>query len=183
MANRSYLYVQKEEGGTTFKDFSEWRTEVPLSHLLLIGVDTKQVNTAVWNVDEKIALSGDADAGRNLLIAFLEWLSPKLQNERFDQEMKEAIDMLEGADYQGERYHLELGELLELGGYSLDEMESETTYYMDRARRAAERVQNLIQDPDADLGSVTDYDVRRALEDWEQNLGLYFTHVTYFSLG
>lgn len=183
MANRSYLYVQPEEGKDAYKDFSEWRTEVPLSHLLLVGVDTRVEASSIWVVDEKIALSGDAKKGLELFVAFLEWLEPKLDDPNFARDKQEALKMLQSEDYRGERYHLEVGELLELGCYSLDEMEAETRYYADRARQATERVQNLIQDPNASLESIDDYDVRRAVEDWQQNLGLYFTTVTYFSLG
>ena len=59
-----------------YRDVSEWPSEPPLAHLLLVGAKPTVSASAIWQVDAKIAIRGDAGQSRSLFLAFLDWLAP-----------------------------------------------------------------------------------------------------------
>ena len=182
MANRSYLYGYKAGETPEHRDLSEWKTNVPLLHLLLVGVDVEPVPTAIWSVEEKIALSGDAPGGLDLFTRFLEWLAPRMgaQAEEFARYRAEALELL--GRREDERYHLELGEIFELSGYELDEMEAQTRGFAGQAAGIVTEAERLMSEPGAELADSTDWLLREAA-DMNGSLGLYFPGILYFHLG
>jgi hypothetical protein len=132
MANRSYLYSDHPREEPRFRDFAEWKTDPPLAHLLLVGAGAMPCRSAIWKVREKIAIRGDARQTRPVFLAFLKWLEPQLP-VAFRKAADEARPMLLRADRQGTGFHLELGEIYELMGLELDEMEEETSSYAAQA--------------------------------------------------
>ena len=182
MANRSYLYGHKEGATPEHRDLGEWRTNVPLSHLLLVGTDPTPVASAIWSVEEKIALSGDAARGRELMAAFLDWLEPQMtaHAEEFARKKEEVLELL--GRRQDDRFHLELGEIFQLGGYELSEMESETQYYARNAASLVQDVERLLDTPGSTVADANDWLVKEAT-DMHESLGLSFLGILYFHLG
>lgn len=46
MANRSYLYTYNPDIKQPYQDLSEWKTHIPLIHLLLVGFETQTCSSA-----------------------------------------------------------------------------------------------------------------------------------------
>lgn len=181
MANRSYIYAYQPNGEPLYRDLGEWKSDVPLAHLLLVGQGTEAVQSMLWSVDERIALQGDAASGLALLRDFLAWLEPQLDAD-FAREKERALEVLERADRAGERYHLEPGEVYELMMLSLPEMEDETLRYARRAQQLAAEARCLI-DAGATLEQSELYEIRQLATSWRETLGLYFLGVLYFHVG
>src|SRR5688572_21458081 len=76
MANRSYLYAF--DPGAPPRDLSEWKSEVPVTHLLLVSGDPTPVKSEIWSVEHRVALRGDAQRGRAVLGRLLDWLEPQM---------------------------------------------------------------------------------------------------------
>lgn len=182
MANRSYIYGYKEGATPEHRDLGEWRTNVPLLHLLLVGADPTPVRSAIWGVEERIALSGDAGLGRALLTSFLDWLEPQMTAdvEEFGRKKAEVLELLARRD--DDRYHLELGEIFELGGYELSEMEGETSYYAGNARSLVADVERLLAIPGSTVADANDWMLQEATN-MHESLGLSFLGILYFHLG
>ena len=108
MANRSYLYTRHTGDEVEFRDIAEWNYDIPVAHLILVGANSTPCKSAIWTVDEKIAIEGDANISRSLFLRLLEWLTPQV-DPGFANAAKEAREYLTRADRQGDRFHLELG--------------------------------------------------------------------------
>jgi len=72
MANRSYLCTYHSGENPAYRDVSEWRCEPPLALLLLVEAEPTISASAIWQVDAKIAIQGDAGQSRSLFLAFEE---------------------------------------------------------------------------------------------------------------
>lgn len=179
MANRSYLYSFDEARTPTHKDLSEWRSFPPLTHLLLVGAAPVPCRSDIWGVEEKIAIRSPAAPARELFEKMIAWLRPQL-GESFERDADRALERVCEVD-AGTHFHLELGEIFELSGYELAQMEDETRYYCDRARRLTTEVENAIEKnlpADALIELLWELDEVSA-----ESLGFYFPGVLYFHLG
>lgn len=181
MANRSYLYTRHIGAEVEFRDIAEWNSDIPLAHLILVGANPTPCKSAIWAVDEKIAIEGDASETRPVFLAFLEWLTPQVDSG-FATSASEAREYLMREDRQGEKFHLELGEIYELEGLDLPEMESETETNAVLAEEVFLDVKRVIHTEGSTIDSF-EHEQLRGISDWQQQLGCYFTHVVYFNLG
>ena len=182
MSNRSYLYTYHPREKPRFRDFAEWATDPPLAHLLLVGAEATPCRSAIWKVRENIAIRGDARQTRPVLLAFMDWLEPQLPRG-YREAADRARPMLLRADRQGTGFHLEPGEIYELMGLELDEMEEETASYASRAEALFEEARRLVTTQGTELQDSTDERIRGLADDWEDRLGLYFPGILYFHLG
>ena len=182
MANRSYLYTHHPGETPEYRDLSEWRSEAPVAHLLLVGADAAPCPSAIWSVEEKIALRGDAARSRPLFLELLDWLAPQLP-EKFLADAEEARALVTRADRQGASFHLELGEIFELTGYELHEMEREAEWAAKDARGLFGEVERLVRGGGLSLKDARETRLRDLPDTWEDRLGLNFSDVLYFSLG
>ncbi len=182
MANRSYLYTYHPGESPAYRDVSEWPSEPPFAHLLLVGAEPTVSASAIWQVDAKIAIRGDAGQGRALFLAFLDWLAPQ-QPADLRAASRKAHAFLTRPDRQGDYFHLELGEVYKLQGLDLDEMEREATADVARARDLFEEVQQLIEFEGATLQDARHERLRQLQDDWEKHLGLSFADILYHHLG
>lgn len=175
MANRSYIYAFDD--GSPLRDLGEWKSEVPISHLLLVSGNPIPVRSQIWSVEHRVALRGEARRGREVLGRLLDWLAPQLGAD-FATAKERTLAALDSPDRQGAFYHLEPGEVYELEGLKLDEMERRTYQLGWRAKHLASEVEQLVGTPGATLDSATG-DLSYISRDWEQ-LGLYYPKVLYF---
>ena len=122
MANRSYLYVVTHENSDPSSTeaetwaLSEWNWSVPLSHILLVSSNPKQVKSHAWDVDESIAVVGDFKKGRERLYSFLEALRKRqlFDSDELDKAMREAHEALDRFQDDGLFTLLEPGEIIDL---------------------------------------------------------------------
>ena len=182
MANRSYLYTHHPGADPAYRDVSEWAFDLPLTHLLLVGAEPTVSASAIWQVDAKIALQGNARESRPLLLAFLAWLAPQLP-AGFRAAAQEAQAFLARPDRQGDGFHLELGEIYELQGLDLAGMKRETAANAVRARELFAEVQRLLTADGATLDDAHHVRLRQLHDDWKQRLGLAFSDSLYYHLG
>ena len=182
MANRSYLYTHHTGEEPEYRDVSEWKGIAPISHLLLAGANPTVRTSAIWEVKEKIAIQGDAGPARNLFLEFLDWLKPQLP-QGFHEASEEAKELLTRPNRQGAFFQLELGEVYELLGLELDEMEPETESNAVLAKELFVEVRRLIGTQGATLKDATHEKIRAIADHWEEELGLYFPGINYFHLG
>jgi hypothetical protein len=182
MANRSYLYTRHPDEEPEYRDLAEWISKPPLAHLLLVGADPSVCPSAIWEVDAKLALQGDATQSRPLFLAFLDWLEPQLPQD-FGDASKDAKKLLTRPDHQGAHFHLELGEVYELMGLDLDDMERETTSNAALAQRLFEHVRRLVETDGAILDDAVHEEIKKLKDNWEEHLGLHFSDTLYFHLG
>jgi hypothetical protein len=181
MANRSYIYAHQPGAEPEYRDLGEWKSNVPIAHLVLVGCGAQPVPSMLWDVDEKIALRGDAERGLAALEGLLDWLEPRVDDPSFAQEKERALAMLQKDDRGGEFFHLEPGEVYDLMALSLPEMEAETERLAARALELGTAALSL-----ADPNVPPDAGVFESLgleSSWEEELGLYFPGVLYFHVG
>ena len=181
MANRSYLYTRHIGDDVEFRDLAEWNWELPPAHLILVGANPVACQSAIWSVDEKIAIEGDASVARPIFLQFLEWLAPQL-NAGFVAAAKEAREYLTRADRQGDKFHLELGEIYELEGFDLPEMEIATQANASLATEILLDVKRVLDMNGSTIDSF-EHERLRAIFNWEEQFGCNFSHVLYFNLG
>lgn len=178
MANRSYLYTRHTGDDVEFRDIAEWSSEIPVAHLLLVGANPTLCKSAIWNVDQKIAIEADATIARPLFLKFLDWIQPQVESG-FARAADEARKYLTREDRQGDRFHLEPGEIYELEDLDLPEMEK-------TAAADAALAEDLFLDVKRVLdidGSTTDcfqHELLRSITNWEEEFGCYFSDVLYF---
>ena len=192
MANRSYLYTSHPGDPNSKRDLSEWKSNPPLSHYLLVSSNPTPVKTVLWTVDEKIAIRGEAAGGKALFFQFLDWIAPQLllrgmlesgSQANISTEIEAAKAALNRDDRQGEFYHLELGEIYDLSGYELAEMESACLRDVNSALAIAKEVRNLLETSGSSMADFEGYELKEVRKDWEQSLGLYFPGILYFHMG
>lgn len=181
MANRSYLYTRHPGDKVEFRDIAEWNYDIPVAHLILVGANPTPCKSAIWSVDEKIAIEGDASITRPLFLRLLDWLSPQV-NADFANAAKEARDHLTRPDRQGEKFHLELGEIYELEGHDLPEMEAATQSNASLAKELFLDVKRVLETENSTIDTF-EHERLRGISNWEEQFGCYFSHVLYFSLG
>ena len=181
MANRSYLYTRHTGDEVEFRDIAEWNYDIPVAHLILVGANATPCKSAIWTVDEKIAIGGDANVTRPLFLRLLEWLIPQVDSG-FVSAAKEAHEYLTRADRQGDRFHLELGEIYELEGLELNEMETATKSYASIAEEVFRDVKRVLDTDESTIESF-EHERLRSITNWEEQFGCYFSHVLYFNLG
>jgi hypothetical protein len=79
MANCSYLYaspsVPNRKKVTPFKGLSEWVNDIPLSHKIMVSVDTQYCTSTIWDTDDKIALCGNYSSGYQRLLSFIKQIN------------------------------------------------------------------------------------------------------------
>lgn len=184
MANRSYLYMCHPGEMPMYRDVAEWADQVPLAHLLLVGVDTVVCPSAIWPVDVEIALEGHAAQSRPLFLAFLDWLAPQLPAD-FGEIAARVRTCLMRPDRQGASYHLEPGEIYELQGLDLKAMAGATVDLAVQARALVEEVRGLVtmEGGPRTLGDARDIRLRELRSHWDTDLGLDVADVLYMHLG
>jgi hypothetical protein len=183
MANRSYLYTYHPGETPLYRDLSEWRSDVPISHLLLVGSNTTVCGSEIWDADQ-IALKGDAVPGRTLLLKFIDWLSPQISSTQFEEDAANTREYLARLDRQGSQFHLELAEIYQLSAIDdLEDMASATKENAQLAERLFLEVQKVISTPGSTVEDFNDFTLKKLKTNWEDDLGLHFTYVLYFHLG
>jgi hypothetical protein len=182
MANRSYLYSYYPDQTPLYRDLSEWRSDIPLSHLLLIGFETEIRASLIWDADG-IALTGKANEGRDLLLKFIDWLSPQINSSSFEEAVANTKDYLLRPTHQGTHFHLEPGEIYDLQALDLDGMVKYTKYNAALANEIFLEISQVISTPDTTCDALKHFMLKNLKTDWENTLGLHFTYVLYWHLG
>ena len=181
MANRSYLYTRHMGDDAEFRDFAEWKWDLPPAHLILVGANPVLCKSVIWTVDEKIAIEGDANLTRPLFLKFLDWLEPQVEASARDA-IQESRQFLNRTDRQGDKFHLEIGELYECASLELEAMESVTEQNASLAEALFLDVKRVL---DTEGSTIKSFEHKRllAINNWEEEFGLYFSHILYFHLG
>ncbi|MEM9543387.1 MAG: hypothetical protein AAGA60_28330 [Cyanobacteria bacterium P01_E01_bin.42] len=185
MANRSYLYTY-DSNSDAYRDLSEWKTHIPLIHLLLVGFETQTCESALWKVPYPLAIRGKAEPARELLKRFLEWIATQLSFEddacktRFDKEYQRTLTLLFQADRQSDLYHLEIGEILDLIGDPPEKEAESVKMYARDAREVVTEVQHLLNTESATFAASQNWYFQQAYQDWEKYLGLWFPGILFF---
>ncbi len=180
MANRSYLYTRHTGDQAEYRDTAEWNYDIPAAHLILVGAGSTPVQSAIWTVDVKIAIVGNAGEARPTFLAFLDWLEPQVDKE-FKAAADEARQFLNRPDRQGDKFHLELGEIYELEGLELPEMETATAANAQLAQDLYADVKRVLGTTGSTIESF-EHAKLREITNWEEQFGIFFSHVLYFNL-
>ncbi len=180
MANRSYLYTRHTGDDVEYRDIAEWSHDVPAAHLILVGSGSTPVQSAIWTVDEKIAIDGDASQTRPTFLTLLDWLEPQV-DKGFARAAAEAREYLNRPDRQGDKFHLELGEIYELDGLDLPDMEAATTANAQLAQELYADVKRVLETAGSTIDTFR-HPTLRAINNWEEQFGCYFSHVLWFNL-
>jgi hypothetical protein len=145
-----------------------------------VGANPVACKSAIWTVDHKIAIEGDAKITRPLFLKLLDWLDPQVDSATRNA-INESRKFLRRTDRQGDKYHLELGELYELQSLELDEMEAATEKNMSVAEDLYLDVKRVL---DTEGSTITSFEHDRlcAIQNWEKEFGLYFSDVLYLHL-
>lgn len=181
MANRSYLYTRHTGAEPEFRDIAEWNWELPVAHLLLIGANPTPCRSAIWKVDEKIAIEGDAHVARPLFLRLLDWLQPQV-DVGFATAAEEAREFLTRADRQGDKFHLELGEIYELEGLDVPKMATATSTKAALAEEILLDVKRVLETEGSTVASFENVHLR-SITNWEEQFGCNFSDILYFHLG
>ena len=180
MANRSYLYTRHTGDEREYRDIAEWSSDIPAAHLILVGSGSTPVKSAIWTVDEKIAIDGDADEARATFLSLLDWLEPQV-DKGFATASAEARELLNRPDRQGDKFHLELGEIYELEGLDLPDMEAATVANAQLAQNLYAEVKRVLDTDGSTIDSFR-HEELRSITNWEEQFGCFFSHVLYFNL-
>lgn len=182
MANRSYLYALDLEPERSIKDLSENNYWIPITHMLLVSDAPELVESELWNNPDPIAIRGRGEGGYRRCVAFLELLKaqPELPDRaEFEREIDATLEFLARPENRRAYYHLEGGEIFDLGG---DEPIAES------AGRTLRTIEGLAADVDALVAArsqalfreAKSSELREAASEWRSTLGLYFSDVLYF---
>jgi len=182
MANRSYLYAfDTIDNKNQYKDLSEWNWGIPISHKVLCSGDPKAVNTHIWEYDKTpIAVQCDYQKGLENFKLFLELLLQRddITNKAdLEKEIKEALSFFDDDRKTSQYFLLEAGEILDISGDLADAAEDLQSDVEVLSRQFDEYRSSK------KVGSLISYFLDEAAKAWEENLGLYFTHVLYFHMG
>lgn len=183
MSDCSLLFVHQPDRQPDYSDLAEWDISVPLSHLLLVGVNPQPCASVGWNRDnydgkKAIALKGDAQPARLLFEQFLNWLEPQLP-PAFVAYKQETLTILNHPQLLGSAYHLEPREVYLLSGFTLKEMVDHTVFYKGYAADLVAEVQRLISTEGATLESTEYLTITDIKKDWFTGLGLDFSAVRF----
>ena len=179
MANRSYLYSHHPEANKKYRDLAEHNYSIPLIHLILVGIEPEVCNSALWEIDQAIAIRGKATPARELLFSFLEWLKPQL-NDDFSEQVNQAKTLLLKEDRQGTYYHLEPAEVYELMGLSVEEMNLQALEDAEESALICQVIKDLLAIEGSTLANTDNELLKRIPDNWQAELGLYFSEVLYY---
>ena len=179
MANRSYLYSYYSKADKKYRDLSEQNYDIPLVHLILVGIETEVCNSALWEVDSAIAIRGQAASARELLLRFFDWLTPQLGQE-FSEQVAEVKEILLKENRQGTHYHLEPGEVYELMGLSVEEMNLQALEDAAEAALICQVIKELMAVEGSTIADTDNELLKRIPDNWQVELGLYFSEVLYY---
>ena len=117
MANRSYLYAtdtvpgQEPAGATAERvGLSEWPYVIPLTHAILVSVDTAQCPSTIWEGERAVAFVGDYEGGLARLKVFLGQVAAPAAQPL----IREAVAFLELAANRRKYILLEVQEIFEM---------------------------------------------------------------------
>ena len=182
MANRSYLYSANQDL-SVLRDLSEWKSEVPLFHKIVLGVNTTIVNSVIWEYEHPIAIQGDFQGGLKKLYDFLDYLENQnhIDSTFLQSSRKQTLEFFaENNDRVLDLFFLEAGEAFDLIGdmYPIEEQN----------QRLFKEITCIAQDIDRILAekptNIFDFCSSQWLKDLKNDssvLEIYWTHVTYFS--
>jgi hypothetical protein len=182
MANRSYLYALDLEPTRSIKDLSENNYWIPITHMLLVSDAPELVASELWNNPDPIAIRGRGEGGYRRCVALLELLKaqPELPDRaELEREIDATLEFLARPENRRAYYHLEGGEIFDLGGGEP---------IAEAARQTVRTINQLAADVDALVAArsqalfreATTAELREAESEWPSMLGLYFTDVLYF---
>ncbi len=177
MANRSHVYTYSTDP-LTHKDLSEWKWAIPVAHQLLASGNPRVAESHIWNNDQKIAIEADFAAGIERLSAFLGWLQrqPEVANPAaLAKAIQRTQAFFEKSENRKPFVLLEAAEIFVL---------DETTPLGTQAEQLVAEIRMLAAEVDraiANEGQVP-RTLLKLVETWEEELGLYWIDVVYFSL-
>ena len=118
MSNRSYLFVSSQlptdrwdaSLRTPLRGISEHSYAVPLLYRLLVSVQSRLVDSAIWQDPAPLAIAGQAQAGMERALQFLE----QIQNPHIEPLRREAETFLSSHIQPGDWLILEAAEVLQM---------------------------------------------------------------------
>lgn len=180
MANRSYLYARDAGEPPRWRDLSEWNTNVPLSHLLLLSGHPRLVDSALWKVEHPIAIEADFAPGWSALRRFLDYLrtQPLPESDTLNKHIDDTVAFFSRSDNQRQLFHLEGGEIYDLIS-DAEPLEKQAAWTLDDISSVAAEAARLA-DSGAPINSAQTFVIGEVAKDWRRWLGLYWANILYF---
>lgn len=184
MANRAYLYATSQDMGI-IRDLSEHRNEVSFVYKVLLGKDTREEISKIWDYEAPIAISADLEGGLARLDALYEALktvagldASKLST--FQQQTKAYFE--QHPDRRLARFFMEGGEAYDMVASDANPIEKENEYVFNQIQRMAIDIDRLLASPPSKLEELREQfpSLSQITADM-QELEPYWTTVTYFS--
>lgn len=182
MANRAYLY-SKDKNLPKLRDLSESTYPFPLTYKILLGCDTKMVDSKIWNYDHPIAISGSFNEGLNKLYLFLDYLKTQsgIDIEKIETFKNETETFFTNhPDRKLDLFFLEGGEIFDLSG-DIDPLEDQNEWLFSEINSISKEINEILKSQPTDVFSVYN---STWLQDLKKDIDLlepYWSHVTYFS--
>jgi hypothetical protein len=184
MANRAYLYTASKNL-TNLKDVSETRNEVSLAYKILLGIETTQSESLIWDNPHQIAVYANFELGLKRLNDFYEFLKTQefIDFEKISEYQKATADFFTTyPEKKSDLFFMEAGEAYALvlsENWTLDK-ESEYTYLL--IKQISSHIEEILETRPTNL---LDYSEKyKWLSEIIENLDClnpYWTTVTYFS--
>jgi len=182
MANRSHIYTFSKESSVQHKDLSEWKWAIPIAHQLLVSGQPRAVHSHVWNNDDKIAIEADFDPGLARLFRFLHWFAQQegvSGTEVLERQIRRTQEFFERRENRKPLALLEAAEIFVLN--ERIPLGQQTESEIREIEVLAAEVDRLTSG-EGSLATSSVRALQKLGDTWEDELGLYWTDVVYFSL-
>jgi hypothetical protein len=184
MANRAYLYTASKNL-TNLKDVSETRSEVSLAYKILLGIETTQSDSLIWDNPHQIAIYANFELGLKRLNDFYEYLKTQefIDFEKISEYQKTTADFfITYPERKSDLFFMEAGEAYDLvltENWTLDK-ESEYTFLL--IKQISSHIEEILETRPTNLFDHSEK--YKWLSEIIENLDClnpYWTSVTYFS--
>lgn len=182
MANRAYLYSANADF-SRLKDLSESVFPVPFFYKVILGVNTLNADSQLWNYEHPIAIRGDFEAGLTKFLQLLDYLQTQTNIDKAKIEgyiTKTNAFFEKHPDRKGVYFFMEAGEIYDLIG-DMEPIENQNKEMFEEIRRISAEIDTILQEKPQDIFSFSNADWIQSIKKDTSFLSVYWTHVTYFS--
>ncbi len=170
MANCSYLYaspsIPDRKKITPFKGLSEWANDIPLSHKIMVSVDTQYCTSTIWDTDDKIALCGNYNDGFQRLLNFMN----RITFEPLKEPIAETISFLSAPENIQEIAVIEPLEIFEFYDEAPTFLTTELMKALGNLDSEIDNVLSILNNPSSDPEDIEETLHYLGLHNWSEIL-------------
>jgi len=184
MANRAYLYTASKNL-TNLKDVSETINEVSLAYKILMGVDTTQLNSLIWDNPHQIAIHANFELGLKKLNDFYDYLKTQkaIDSEKISEYQKATADFfIKHPERKSDLFFMEAGEVYDLVATQNWTLDKESEYTFVLIKQISTNIDEILKIRPTNLfDHIEDLEWLSDIAENIECLNPHWTHVTYFS--